>query len=163
MEFFKKTNINFLGIRKWTALLSTVLVILSFVSIFTKGLNWGLDFTGGYAIQANYQYAPNLDKVRASLEASGLKHINVITFGSTKDIMIRLAPQAIQSDHLMAHDQKTEQQALRNKFDCKFAFKIIPDMLKYVFLFQVTKCCINANICQWYERFEIIDGIDAIT
>ena len=64
MEFFRKTNINFLGIRKWTALLSGAMVILSLVCVFSKGLNWGLDFTGGYAVQVIYAKAPNLDMIR---------------------------------------------------------------------------------------------------
>lgn len=115
MEFFKKTNINFLGIRKWTALFSGVLVILSLVCIFTKGLNWGLDFTGGYAVQVNYAKAPNLDTIRSRLASSGLKHVNVITFGTTKDVMIRLAPQNIELDHKVLHNQRQQQAALKDK------------------------------------------------
>lgn len=111
MEFFyKKTNIQFLGIKKWTGALSTFLIIASFVCLGVRGLNWGLDFTGGYNIQANFQTAPNLNTLRGALEKAGFDHSNAISFGSTKDVMISLAPQ--KSRGTVSGSKKTEQQVL---------------------------------------------------
>jgi preprotein translocase subunit SecF len=113
MEFFrKKTHIDFLGIRKWAGLLSLVLVTASLLCIFTKGLNWGLDFTGGYAIQMQYAKAPNLTVVRNQLEGAGFHHFNVITFGSTHDIRITLAPKAAMKKETVSLKTKTEQEKL---------------------------------------------------
>jgi preprotein translocase subunit SecF len=94
MEFFKrKTNIDFLGIRRWTALFSCVLVLLSVISMLTRGINWGLDFTGGYQIQVVYQgETPVLNEIRAELAQAGIPHAEVVTFGSVQNVMIRLAP-----------------------------------------------------------------------
>ena len=93
MEFFKrKTNIDFLGIRKWTAVLSLILVLGSFASLAIRGINWGLDFTGGYAIEASYNSAPNLNQIRDAIEGLGISHVEVITFGSPRDIQITVKP-----------------------------------------------------------------------
>ena len=112
MEFFhKKTNIDFLGIKRWTGLLSIILVIASIVCVSIKGLNWGLEFTGGFEIQAHYQTSPDLDKIRGELTKAGIHHSDVITFGSTKDVMLRFAPQAdmqtqsIHGQHSSVQDQ----------------------------------------------------------
>lgn len=93
MEFFKrKTNIDFLGIRKITAIISILLIVVSFGFIFIKGLNWGLDFTGGYQIQVSYPETANIPEIKSQLVAHNFKRVEVITFGSTKSVMIRLLP-----------------------------------------------------------------------
>jgi preprotein translocase subunit SecF len=75
MEFFrKKTNINFLGIRYWTGALSIIMIGLCLGALFINGLNWGLDFTGGYAVEVSYLEAPELDRIRENLEATGIEH-----------------------------------------------------------------------------------------
>ena len=95
MEFFrKKTHINFLGIRYWTGALSIIMIVLCLATLWVNGLNWGLDFTGGYAVEVNYQEVPQLDHIREKLEASGIDHASVITFGSSQDVMIRFATHA---------------------------------------------------------------------
>ena len=93
MEFFrKKTNIDFLGIRKWSWILSAILIIASVACVAVKGINWGLDFTGGYSLQVAYQQAPNLKVVKQELTKAGFPHAAVITFGSPRDLKVSLAP-----------------------------------------------------------------------
>jgi len=93
MEFFKrKTNINFLGIKRWAGVFSLILVLISLGSLFFKGLNWGLDFTGGYQFQLAFDTAPNLEKINKKLESLGLTHFDMVTFGSARDIMLSIAP-----------------------------------------------------------------------
>lgn len=93
MEFFSnKTNIDFLGLRKWTWAFSLLLILISFGSLATRGINWGLDFTGGYAIEVHFQTTPNVDQVHEALANVGLAHVDVITFGSTKDLMLSFSP-----------------------------------------------------------------------
>jgi preprotein translocase subunit SecF len=67
-----------------------------------KGLNWGLDFTGGYAIEVIYDEAPRLESIRSHLESSGIQHASVITFGSSQDVMIRFA------DHSRSQEELTK-------------------------------------------------------
>jgi len=95
MEFFRqRTNIDFLGIKKWAGLLSLILVLAALSCLFFKGLNWGLDFTGGYEFQLEYKSAPNLNQMNQRLENLGLEHFDMVTFGSSKEIMLSIAPNA---------------------------------------------------------------------
>lgn len=113
MEFFRrKTNIDFLGIKKWTSLLSIILVLASIGSVMVKGMNWGLDFTGGYQIQLQYKAAPNVQNIKSAMEKAGLSHIDVVTFGSSKDIMLSLAPKKDMKKQAVSVNHKTEQDKL---------------------------------------------------
>ncbi len=83
-DFMRFDNIAF-GI-------SILLLIASVVVMSVKGFNWGLDFTGGTVIEVNLKTATDLNVVRDSLEKSGFKEPIVQNFGSSRDIMIRMAP-----------------------------------------------------------------------
>ncbi len=72
--------------------LSILLMLIAIGSITTKGLNFGIDFTGGYLIEAGYQNDVNLDIVRTALEDAKFKDAQVQNFGSSKDIIVRIAP-----------------------------------------------------------------------
>lgn len=99
MEFFKKkTNIDFMSIRKYSWTFSAILITVCLLSIFIRGINWGLDFTGGYAIQANFAEVPSITDVKNDLAQSGLARADVITFGSTKDLMITFSAKDLQKD-----------------------------------------------------------------
>lgn len=71
---------------------SILLMLIAIGSITTKGLNFGIDFTGGYLIEAGYQNDVNLDTVRTALEDAKFKDAQVQNFGSSKDIIVRIAP-----------------------------------------------------------------------
>ena len=71
---------------------SILLMLIAIGSITTKGLNFGIDFTGGYLIEAGYQNDVNLDVVRTALEEAKFKDAQVQNFGSSKDIIVRIAP-----------------------------------------------------------------------
>jgi preprotein translocase subunit SecF len=94
MEFFKKTpNIDFMGkTRIWFAI-SALIVAASLLSIAFRGLNWGVDFTGGTLLEVHYPAPVDLDQVRAALEASGVGGATAQHFGSSRDVMIRIAPE----------------------------------------------------------------------
>lgn len=90
----KKPMINFMNKRKPAMVLSFILIIISIGSLATKGLNLGIDFTGGYLIEAGYQNDVNLDQVRNALTDAKFKDAQVQNFGSSKDIIVRIAPRA---------------------------------------------------------------------
>lgn len=93
MEFFKhNTNINFMAQRKWAAILSVTLFILSLVSLAYHGLNWGLDFTGGTQIQLSYPQAADLTQIHDNLEKAGYPEAVVISFGTSKDVLVSIVP-----------------------------------------------------------------------
>jgi preprotein translocase subunit SecF len=89
----KVTNIDFLGNRKYTLTISCLLILISLISLVTKGLPLGIDFTGGTLVEVGYPQAADLQVLRKSLDENGFKDATVQNFGSTKDVLIRLKPQ----------------------------------------------------------------------
>ncbi len=93
MEFFKHNlNIDFMAQRKWAAIISIILFILSITSLTFHGLNWGLDFTGGTQIQLSYPQAANIAQIRTNLAAVGFKEAVVMSYGTSKDVLVTLVP-----------------------------------------------------------------------
>jgi preprotein translocase subunit SecF len=87
-----KAMINFMNKRKLAMVFSLILIVISIGSLATKGLNLGIDFTGGYLIEAGYQDDVDLDQVRAALADAEFTDAQVQNFGSSKDIIVRIAP-----------------------------------------------------------------------
>ncbi len=110
-----KTLINFMNKRKPAMVFSLVLILISLGSIATKGLNLGIDFTGGYLIEAGYKNDVNLEQVRDALATAKFKDAQVQNFGSSKDIIVRIAPRedinkATIGDNILAVLKSTSEQ-----------------------------------------------------
>ena len=82
--------INFMGLRKIAALCSITLVLASIVSLAVQQLNWGLDFTGGTLLEINYSESADLTGIRNTLATEGYKGATVVSFGTDRDVLIRL-------------------------------------------------------------------------
>ena len=95
MKIFKReSSIDFMGKRRIAMALSLVLILVSLASIITRGLNFGIDFTGGTLVEVGYQMAVEPSEVRTVLQQAGFEDAMVQSFGTAKDLLIRLAPQA---------------------------------------------------------------------
>ncbi len=90
-------TINFMGLSKAAVVLSLALLVLSIGSLATRGLNLGLDFTGGTLIEVYYDQPAAVAVVRDTLEGAGFEDALVVHFGSERDVLIRL-PQSNTSD-----------------------------------------------------------------
>ncbi|NOY61925.1 MAG: protein translocase subunit SecF [Gammaproteobacteria bacterium] len=90
--FSSKTNIDFLGKRRIAMVISLLLIAISVVSFFTRGLNLGIDFTGGTIIEVGYQQPVELGGVREVLKESGYGDAIIQHFGTAKDVLIRIPP-----------------------------------------------------------------------
>lgn len=94
MEFFrKKTNIDFMELRRWSAILSILLCLGSVVSLAVNGLAWGLDFTGGMQIEVGYDKPADLPSMRQQLASAGFHQAEVKNYG-TEEVLISVAPRA---------------------------------------------------------------------
>jgi len=95
MQLIKaNTKLDFLGKRNLAFGISIILMALTVVSLFTKGLNLGIDFTGGILIEAEFKEAPDLSLMRTSLKGAGIGEVSLQAFGKPNDIMIRIGQEA---------------------------------------------------------------------
>ncbi len=95
MELIKSTtNIDFMAHRKIAVVISLLVIVIGIGSLVTRGLNFGLDFTGGTLIDLRYEQAPDVADARQRLADAGFDDAVVQTFGSASDIVVRLAARA---------------------------------------------------------------------
>lgn len=91
MEFFKtNTNIDFMGQRKYALIFSLLLFVASVAVTAVKGINLGLDFTGGTQIEMSHNDSINIPAARETLTKNGFAGIIVQTYGSSNHILIRI-------------------------------------------------------------------------
>ncbi len=88
----KTTNINFMGNRNIALIFSGILMVFSIASLAVRGLQMGIDFTGGTLIEVGYQKAADLTVLRKTLDEAGFNDATVQNFGTAKDVLIRLKP-----------------------------------------------------------------------
>ena len=86
-------KIDFMGKRGLWVTISAVLSLIAVLSLAIRGLNYAVDFTGGTVIEASFKESADLADVRTRLEQAGLKGPMVQNFGSSREVLIRLAPQ----------------------------------------------------------------------
>ncbi len=92
MELFHhQTKIDFMGIRKVTAVFSILISLLALFFLFSKGLNFGLDFTGGTQLELRYDSPVSIEDVREHLENAEFSGVKVAQYGTARDILVKLA------------------------------------------------------------------------
>lgn len=91
IEFFKlKKDIPFMRYGRVTTAISLLTFVIAVWALAAKGLNFGVDFTGGTVLEISYPQAAPIDQIRHRLEGSGLTEVTVQNFGSSRDVLIRL-------------------------------------------------------------------------
>ena len=91
----------FMKWRKFAAAFSILAMTLAIVTLSTRGLNWGLDFTGGTLVEVEYAGSANLEGIRATLDENGYQGAVVVAFGTDRDVLVRL-PQGFSDDEGVA-------------------------------------------------------------
>jgi preprotein translocase subunit SecF len=93
MEIFShNSNVHFLGLRKISIGLAVLLMIASIALLATRGLNYGLDFTGGVSAEVAYDNPVSVEDVRGALSKGGIENSVVQSVGGTRRVLIRFQP-----------------------------------------------------------------------
>jgi preprotein translocase subunit SecF len=164
-----KTNINFMG-KKWISFsISIALIILSFICLGIKGLNYGIDFSGGILIEAKMDPAPNLSTLREKLTHLDIGEVSLQNFGSANDVMIRVG--MAKGENAEASQMKTIElikNTIANSFPGKIEYRKIDfvgpqvgmELIKNSSL-AIILSCIGIMAYIWF-RFEWQYGVGII-
>ena len=91
MEFFRiKRDIPFMSWGKYTTTISLLTFVLAVFFLVTKGLNLGVDFTGGTVMEVAYSHPAEITRIRDTLVKMGMPDASVQNFGTSRDVLIRL-------------------------------------------------------------------------
>ena len=104
-------KIDFLGKRYVAVWASVILSIAALVSLSVQGLNFAIDFTGGTVVEVKFKEPANVNQIRLNLEADGFTSPMVQLFGTSRDVLIRLAPQS----GVVGSDLKSRVMGILNK------------------------------------------------
>lgn len=117
----EKTKIDFLGPtrRKIALVVSVLLVIVSLISLATRGLEMGIDFTGGILLEVGYPQPANLKEIRGNLSAAGFSDAQVQLFGRDTDVLVRLPPQPGSSTNVIRERLKQTLQSGSESIDLR--------------------------------------------
>ncbi len=91
-SLIRDTNFDFMGRYRIAMIVSGVMLAVAILAIAIRGLSLGVDFTGGYTIEVGYEQAPDLNVIRAALVDAEFPDTQVQTFGSSTEVLIRMAP-----------------------------------------------------------------------
>ncbi len=111
MELFRiKKDIPFMSYGRLTTTISLITFLLAVFFLWSKGLNYGVDFTGGTVMEVNYPQTANIDNIRQAVDSIGLKDATVQNFGTSHDVLIRLP---LKKDMSIAQLSETVTKALQ--------------------------------------------------
>jgi preprotein translocase subunit SecF len=165
MEFFRiRRDIPFMRYALIFNVISIVTFLVAVGSIATRGLNFGVDFTGGTVMEVNYAQPADLDKVREALARLGLAEVSVQNFGTTRDVLIRLpvkqgVTSAKLSEQVMQELKKEDKSA-----DARRVEFVGPQVGRELFdsgALALLFVCIGIVVYLWF-RFEWKFGVAAI-
>jgi len=112
MEFFKKVSqFPFMRTRRMWYAVSLFLILSSIGLLALRGLNLGIDFTGGVVLQFEYPHGADIEQIRTSLTDAGHK-VTVTTFGTSNEVMVRMLPETNQDVNALSRTVTQELQAV---------------------------------------------------
>ncbi len=93
MRLFKKTNIDFLGVRNRWYIISTLTILIGVIGVAIKGIHYGVDFLGGTEMVVSFDQKVEISAVRDALGAAGLSKAEIKSYGAANSVMIRTTEQ----------------------------------------------------------------------
>ena len=105
MEFLKRdTQFDFLGKRRLAGMISLALIALGIASLLVRGLNFGIDFSGGTLVEVSYKDSVTVEKVREQLKSARFDDARVQYFGTSRDILVRLPARSVENNAAISSD-----------------------------------------------------------
>ena len=131
MDIFKpNSNFDFMGIRKPVVAVSILLIIVAIAALGLRGLNFGLDFTGGTVIEVKFEQPADIGKVTELVAGTGYADPTVQSFGTSTDVVIRVQPRAGQDPKEVADEVFSALQKGGNPATLKFSGFVGPQVGK---------------------------------
>ncbi len=90
LKIISNTNFNFLEQKRKALLISSLVIVLSFLSFFTQGLNYGIDFSSGYIVQLEFDKDIKIENIKDSFADKSINNITVQYYGNQKEVIIKL-------------------------------------------------------------------------
>ena len=116
----KETKFRFMACRRQAVIFSGILLLLSLGSLALRGLEFGIDFTGGTLIEVGYPKAADLEQARAALDQAGFSNAVVQHFGTSRDLLVRIAPRAdVDKAQLSSSVLRTLNEAVGTELDMR--------------------------------------------
>ncbi|MDR2196121.1 MAG: protein translocase subunit SecF [Gallionellaceae bacterium] len=165
MEFFRiKKDIPFMSWGRYTTSISLVTFILAVFFLATKGLNFGVDFTGGTVIEMHYSQPANIEQVRTELAGIGLPDAQVQNFGTSHDVLIQVPLRENLVGAKLSEQVKTALQASHPDAEMRRVEFVGPQVGKELVengALALMLVCLGI-ICYLWVRFEWKFGLSAI-
>jgi len=164
MRFFGKTNIDFMGKRRLWYTVSLSIIGLGLLSLFVKGVNFGIDFLGGTEIIVRFDQGVDIGNVRTAMDKAGFTKAEIKTFGSLRDILIRTPEQSPGNEIAERIRSGLSQQFPGNPFQVEKEDKIGPKIgaeLRRDAVYAIAASLI-AILLYLALRFKFIYGVGAV-
>jgi preprotein translocase subunit SecF len=99
MEILKNPNVDFLGKARYFVTLSALFIAIGLAAMLTRGISWGVEFSGGTQLILHFQNRPEIDKIRSAVDQLGPGAV-IQTFGDVKEdkVLVRIGQEAPESD-----------------------------------------------------------------
>ncbi len=165
-NFLNKTpDIDFLKLRKFAYVLSTVLVIGSLILMFTKGFNLGLDFTGGTSIQVKFKEPVEIGEIRKLLKIVGLDDAQIQEIGTQKlEYEIRVSVKKGSSSEILKKVKKALDEKFKDKYEIRkieYIGSLIGEELRKASIYSIVAVLLAILIYVGY-RFEPIFAVASV-
>lgn len=130
MRFFKKTNIDFMSVRGKMYLASTTIIAVGLISLFIKGINYGIDFRGGTEVVLSFASKPDYAQLRSALGKSGFSESEIKSFGTENTILVRTAQQGEGMSVAIRMEEGIKANLPGEQFEVLRGYKISPKIGK---------------------------------
>lgn len=165
MEFFRiKRDIPFMRYALIFNVISIVTFLIAVGSLATRGLNLGVDFTGGTVMEVNFAQPAELDKVREAVHRLGFTEVSVQHFGTTRDVLIRLPVKQGLTSAKLSEQVMQELRKIDNSAEARRVEFVGPQVGRELFesgALALLFVCVGIVIYLWF-RFEWKFGVAAI-